>query len=71
MWARITELFVAFWLAITPFIFHDQSLSVQLWICAFLIALFALLSFWNRLRKMHLCTLGVALWLWGLGYSID
>lgn len=73
MWARITELLAACWLAISPFIFHDLNPELNIWVhdmvCAFLIALFASLSFWNRLRKMHLCTLGVALWLWGLGYS--
>jgi hypothetical protein len=73
MWARIAEILLACWLAISPFILHDTSEGAISWahpiICAFLIALFALLSFWNPLKKIHLLSLGIAFWLWGLGYS--
>lgn len=50
MWSRILELLLAGWLVAS----HD-------WVPAALTALFALLSF--RFRKMHLCTLGVGLYL--------
>lgn len=73
MWARVVEFMLACWLALSPFILRYPATETFLWandfICAFLIALFALLSFWTPLRKIHLLTLGVALWLWGLGYS--
>lgn len=73
MWARVVEFMLACWLALSPFILHYPSEATALWtsdlVCAFLVALFALLSFWHPLRKIHLCTLGVGLWLWGLGYQ--
>ena len=73
MWVRVLEFIIAGWLAVSPFIFHYPSQETFLWmndfVCAFFVALFAILSFWDRLRKIHLLTIGVALWLWGLGYS--
>lgn len=73
MWARVVEFMLACWLTLSPFIFRYPKGEIALWandfICAFLIALFALLSFWDPLRKIHLMTLGVALWLWGYGYT--
>ncbi len=73
MWARVVEFMLACWLALSPFIFRYRSEDTFLWvndfICASLVALFALLSFWHPLRKIHLMTLGVALWLWGQGYT--
>lgn len=73
MWARVVEFMLAVWLAFSPFILRYSSQEPLMWantlICAALIMLFALLSFWDPLRKIHLLTLGVALWLLGLGYS--
>lgn len=73
MWARVIEFMLAIWLALSPFIFRYSSGETFLWVndfvCASLVALFALLSFWHSLRKIHLLTIGIALWLWGLGYS--
>jgi hypothetical protein len=73
MWARVVEFMLACWLALSPFILRYPAEDTFLWandfICASLVALFALLSFWHPLRKIHLMTLGVALWLWGLGYT--
>lgn len=73
MWARVVEFMLACWLAISPFIFRYSSRETFLWandfICAFLIATFALLSFWSPLKRMHLFTFGVALWLWAFGYQ--
>lgn len=72
MWARIIEFMLVLWLALSPFIFRYPPQQTFLWksdfICAFLVALFALVSFWNPLKRMHLLTIGVALWLWGSGY---
>lgn len=73
MWARIIEFILACWLALSSFIMQaplqEASLRTNNLVCAFLVALFALLSFWKPLKNVHLLTLGVALWLWGLGYS--
>ncbi len=72
MWARIVEVMIAVWLALSPFIFHYPSEETFLWtndfVCACLVALFALFSFWHPLRKIHLVTIAIAFWLWGLGY---
>lgn len=72
MWARVVEFMLACWLALSPFILHYPS-DHYLWAsdltCASLIALFSLLSFYGPLRKIHLLNLGVALWLWSLGYQ--
>src|SRR5689334_12425148 len=73
MWARVVEFMLACWLALSPFILRYPAEDTFLWandfLCASLVALFALLSFWHLLRKMHLMTLGIALWLWGIGYT--
>ncbi len=72
MWARVMEFMLACWLVISPFIFHYSAEDRFIWIsdsvCACFVALFALLSFWDPLRKIHLLTLGVALWLISVGY---
>ncbi|MDP1608003.1 MAG: hypothetical protein Q8L98_01670 [Chlamydiales bacterium] len=73
MWARVIEFMLAIWLALSPFILRYPSHETFFWIndlvCACLVALFALVSFWYPLRKIHLLTIGIALWLWSLGYS--
>ncbi len=73
MFARVIEFMLACWLAISRFIFHYTPEESFLWkndlVCATLIALFALLSFAEKLNKMHLCTLAVGLWLMGMSYS--
>jgi len=73
MWARIVEFMLACWLSLSPFILRYPPDEHFLWtsdlVCAALIACFSLLSFYHPLRKIHLLNLGVALWLWGLGYG--
>ena len=72
MWARYIELICAVWLGLSSFVLDypidETFLKTNNLICASLIALFALLSFCHCCRKMHLLTLVVALWLWGLSY---
>ncbi|MBS0625138.1 MAG: hypothetical protein JSS32_03725 [Verrucomicrobia bacterium] len=73
MWARVIEFMLACWLSLSPFILrYSDEEPTYFWAsdftCAFLIALFSLLSFWHPLRKIHLMNLGVAIWLWTLGY---
>ena len=73
MWARVAEVMLSIWLWISPFIFQYPSHETFLWvndfICGSLVMLFALFSFWHPLRKLHLATIGIALWLWGIGYT--
>jgi hypothetical protein len=72
MWARVVEFMLACWLAISPFIFHYPKDQTTLWVndftCSILIALFSLLSFHEKLEKMHLLILLVGLWLLAFGY---
>jgi hypothetical protein len=71
MWARVVEFMLGCWLAISPFVFrHDQDERLLLamdWGSAALIILFALLSYWAPLRRMHLATLLVAVAMVAVG----
>jgi peptidoglycan/LPS O-acetylase OafA/YrhL len=73
MWARISEILLACWLALSPFILVEEanrgSYLLHDFGCAAAIAGFALLSFWPRFGKAHLCTLAVAAWLVGIGFA--
>jgi hypothetical protein len=69
MWARIAELILGGFLAISPLIFSDSPSSRSGLICSLLIFLFSLLSFSARLNKMHLFNLAIAIWLIGFGWS--
>ena len=67
MWARISEQILAIWLFASYFIFstgswHDMT-------AAFLVILFASLSYIDKLNKMHLLQVIPAGWLFYLGYS--
>lgn len=67
MWARVIEFSLASWLAISPFIFRYPNTPRAPWfndlIVSSLIALFALLSFYSPLRKLHLANLAVSFYL--------
>lgn len=73
MWARVVEIMLAFWLTLSPFIFHypndDSFLWMQDLVCAGCIVFFVILSFWPQISKIHICTLGVGIWLWSYGYE--
>lgn len=72
MWARICEVALASWLAMSPFIFRYESDAAFFWwndyICAFAICVFSLGSFFYRVRKLHLPNLLVASWLVAYGW---
>ncbi len=72
MWVRAVEFMLGCWLALSPFILRYPPEETFLWVndfsCAFLIMVFSLISFYPPLNKMHIFNLGVAFWLWGLGY---
>lgn len=66
MWARICEIILAVWLVISYFAFEYHS--VEGVICAVLILIFALLSYIDKLNKMHLCQIIPTGWLIYLGF---
>lgn len=61
MWARVIEIMLAGWLAISPFVIHGQAANVGDWnvelVCAGAVVLFALLSFYHRMRRAYLLTI--------------
>jgi hypothetical protein len=71
MWARVVEVMLGCWLALSPFIFRHAADQPALWFndlfCSLAVLTFALLSFWHPLRQAHLAICGVALWLIGFG----
>lgn len=73
MWARVVEVMLAVWLALSPFFFPEsfqKTLFITtLWSTSFLLALFSLLSFASPLPKMHLLNIPLALLLLLLGFS--
>ena len=72
MWPRTVEAMLACWLAISLFVFRYPADEPLLWwhdwICAFLIATLALLSFVDQTRRAHLLELLSAAWLIGHGW---
>jgi hypothetical protein len=72
MWARVIEIMLGFWLAVSPFVFRHPADERSLWtndlVCALAIVALALLSYWQRMRHAHLGIAAVAIWLIGFGY---
>lgn len=72
MWARIVEVLIGCWVAISPFIFRHHPKNTSLWVndflCGGLIITFALLSYRPSINKMHLLSFGVGCWLILYGY---
>jgi SPW repeat len=72
MWARVIEMMLGFWLAVSPFVFRHPADERSLWTndlgCALAIVALALLSYWQRMRHAHLGIAAVAIWLIGFGY---
>lgn len=72
MWARIVQVMLGCWLAISPFIFRLSPDEKTVWFndltCALLIIASCLLSYWPPCRLAYLVTLPLSLWLIGFGY---
>lgn len=72
MWARVVEVMLGCWLALSPFIFRHTADQQSFWFndlaCASAVIALALLSFWSKLRLAHLAIIAVALWLIGFGF---
>lgn len=73
MWARIAEMGLAVWLALSPWVFAHPSAALFLWVndlvCAGLILVLAWLPFHRSLEKLHLLQGAAALWLIGCALS--
>ena len=71
MWPRVVELMLGLWLLASPFIFQHGDAGA-LWkndlACGFLVITFSCMSFAKKLRRAHLATLGLGLWLASFGY---
>ncbi len=72
MWARIIEFMLACWLSISPFTFGYPDNALFFWVndlvCSSLIAFFALICYYEKLSKMHLCNLALSAYLIALSY---
>src|SRR3990167_10478205 len=74
MWPRIFEIAIAGWLFFSSILF-DYPSFLFLWmsdaINGFLIVLFAILSFFKRFEKMHLCSIAIVIWMMGIGFLYE
>jgi hypothetical protein len=72
MWPRVVEVTIGCWLAMSPFIFHHPPEKTLWWVndfaCAVAVMAFALLSWVQPLRHIHLLSCVVAVWLIASGY---
>lgn len=72
MWARVIEVMVGCWLALSPFIFRHAADERIFWFndlaSATIVILLALVSFWRPLRYAHLGNFLVAVWLIAFGF---
>lgn len=72
MWARVIEVMLGCWLAMSPFIFRHGAGDRVLWFTdlfsAIAVIVLALVSFWPPLRFAHVGNLVVALWLIAFGF---
>ncbi len=72
MWPRYAEMALALWLVLSPFVlpagFAEDTLATSAVVSGVLVGLFALLSFEQGLRRLHLASLAVGAWLTLFGY---
>jgi hypothetical protein len=71
MWARVIEVMLGCWLAMSPFIFRHDADNRFLWfndlLSALAVIVLALVSFWPPLRFAHVANFAIALWLIAFG----
>jgi hypothetical protein len=72
MWARHSELFLGFWVALGPFVFRmpldGGAVVASTFLCAAALVVLPLASYWPPLRRAPLLELVVAAWLIGFGW---
>jgi len=73
MWARVMEIMFGAWLMMSPFVFaadpDEGFVDRNAMICGALVMIFALASYAPALRRIHLFTLLIAIWMIGVAYS--
>lgn len=72
MWPRVVELMLGIWLAISPFVFRGtpevREYAVNDAITGSLVVVVSLSCFWRPMRRAHLATLALGVWLAAFGY---
>lgn len=72
MWPRDIEAMLGCWLLLSPFIFAHPAEQPAWWIndmaSGSAIVTCALAAYWRPLKRIHLVSVAVALWLIGYGY---
>lgn len=67
MWARVVEIMLGCWLAVSPFVFRHGGEETVLWVvdwsAAVAIVVIGLVSYWPPARHVHLlvCLVGICL----------
>lgn len=71
MWGRTSEITLALWLLMSPFLFSHVGtpLAINDWACGAAVLVLSCLSFWPPLRRAHLVNLGISVWLAGWAYA--
>jgi len=72
MWARVVEVMLGCWLAVSPFVFRHSSEDRVLWFndlfSALGIIVLALVSFWPPMQFAHVANFAIGLWLIAFGF---
>jgi hypothetical protein len=72
MWPRVVEVMLGCWLIVSPFIFAHPAERTAWWVndmaSGLAIIVFALASHWRPLKRTHLLSAAVALWLISYAY---
>lgn len=72
MWARVVEVMLGCWLAVSPFVFRLSSEDRVLWFndlfSALGVIVLALVSFWPPTQFAHVANFAIGLWLIAFGF---
>jgi hypothetical protein len=72
MWARVVEVMLGCWLAVSPFVFRISFEDRVLWFNDLLSALgiivLALVSFWPAMQFAHVVNFAIGIWLIAFGF---
>jgi hypothetical protein len=72
MWARVVEIMLGCWLAVSPFVFRlsseDRVLRFNDLFSALGVIVLALLSFWPPTQFAHVANFAIGLWLIAFGF---
>lgn len=72
MWARVVEVMLGCWLAVSPFVFRLSSEDRVQWyndlFSALGVIVLALVSFWPPMQFAHVANFAIGLWLIAFGF---